>query len=173
MSCSARLHPDPRARLALHARSLPSRGPRALAASRPLARTRPVGKHPRERLPSRAAGRRGAGGPGPAASARLLIYIRHALVTSPALRRRTDAGARAWASLGPACGCGSGGEGRNPRGRDFAGPGSQRQAWFKSQGWSHLFNERKVQPIFVRASSISCSSNRNSGKVFLPVDSKC
>lgn len=46
MSCSARLHPDPRARLALHARSLPSRGPRALAASRPLARTRPVGKTP-------------------------------------------------------------------------------------------------------------------------------
>ena len=137
MSCSTRLDPHPRARHTSYTRSLAPRGFRAPdARSTPSAPTSLGRKTTAGALPSPHAGRARPGGPGPAASARLFIYIRHALSrasqrrgsssgTTDVLVSRQTAGAwsEGWGEGGEESG--PGGETREdgvPRRPEVAGP---------------------------------------------------
>lgn len=163
MSCSARSGPHPRARLALHARSLLSRGLRTLAASGPLAPTSPIGKATSGAFGSREARDVGARAEHDRQPLRaLLIPIRHALVVtspvlSPARIRRclaggAGAGGRAGMSPGPRGG-GRGGGGGPRRGPDLAAPGAQQLgptegAGVRARGWSHhRLSENDTQSV--------------------------
>lgn len=193
MSCSARLGPHSRARLALHARSLPSRGLRTLAASGPLATTSPIGKATSGAFGSRdAQGRGGAGRARPAASARLLICICHALlVTSPALsptriRRCLAGGAGAGGRVGTRRGPPGRGGGnlREDRISPRPAPSAQRPAPSAQQlgptegsgsglgvGLTFLSAEESFSPFLSSPARSHLQVIENSGKALLPVDS--